>query len=75
MEYALKENLFIFRDEDRPKHERNLKRYFESSYKVFLTRMEQFREQEGVPNAEEEKEIRFMVEALLEAKQLLYGEK
>lgn len=73
MEYAIKEKPLVLRDADtdRERHERNLRRYFESSYKVFLARMEQFMEEEDPLGEEEKKEIRFMVEALIEAKQLL----
>lgn len=49
--------------------EKDLSAYFENAYALFLERLDIFRRLPRPLNAEEEKELRFMFDALIEAKE------
>ena len=48
--------------------EKDLPVYFEKAYSIFLRRMEVMRRLDRPLNKQEEKELRFMLDALVEAK-------
>lgn len=61
----------VLRDGLESRRKRNLQRYFDVSYRVFLKHLEALRNSEQPPTAEEERELRFSIDALLDAKRRL----
>lgn len=49
----------------------SMQEYFNSSYEVFLQRLEEFRQMKRTLTPQEEKEFTFMLEALISAKSIL----
>jgi len=81
MNYKIKERIQILSDgfpetaallRDEP-NEIDIEKYFRDSFEVFLERLKAFRVASSFTN-EEEKQLRFMLEALIAAKQILSEE-
>jgi len=51
--------------------ERKLEEYFEKSYGIFMSRLQEFREAKHQLTTKEEKELKFMLEALIDVKKSL----
>ena len=70
--YAIKSNpIFI---EDRPKREFNdedVKKYFQNGFNIFLARLNDLKELNRELTPTEQKEMKFMLEALIDAKNYL----
>jgi hypothetical protein len=72
MEYVLCQRPLILADgPSRAARRFDPERYFKKSYRIFQSRLEKFRESTAAPTAEEERELKFMMEALIDAKRLL----
>ena len=50
-----------------------IEKYFNDSYSIFVKRLNEFRDSKHILNASEEKELRFMFEALINAKKFLHA--
>jgi len=86
-EYKINKNTFavsdvgptlfdFFRDDPRRKSwedfdERSQEKYFKDGYELFLVRLHEFKRLDRRATVNEEKELRFMLDALLAAKEFL----
>ena len=62
----------VLHDKD---EEVKIEKYFNDSYNIFVKRLNGFRDSKRGLNASEEKELRFMFEALINAKKFLHDKR
>ncbi len=67
--------LMLLRDAPKSRDRYSTRRYFEISYGIFLKRLGELKSLKRRLTAEEAKELQFMMNALIDAKNLLYWEK
>lgn len=68
----MKNCLMLLRDGSESRRELSVRRYFDLSYGIFLKRLKELKNLRRRLKPEEEKELRFMIDALIDAKHLLY---